>query len=135
THLHNINTEGLDKPYSLYGLSAVFGFGIKYSLGSRVGIGLEWGMRKTFTDYLDDISGEYKLDFNNLDIVIDNETDWEDVLPIVLSDPSPVKHQPGMQRGNPQNNDWYSFAGLTLIYRFSIGEKSTCPDFENVKNK
>ncbi len=129
-NLRDITTEGQTNngKYSLYGLSAVFGFGMKYSLNNRFGLGLEWGMRKTFTDYLDDVSTTYYLDFNQLN---------PDQIgaPEVLSDPSPVKHLPGMQRGDPHNNDWYSFAGLTLTYRFTIGEKSTCSDFENVKNK
>lgn len=119
--LNNITTEG--NKYSLYGLSMVFGFGFKYSLGSRVGVGLEWGMRKTFTDYLDDVSTRYYEH--------DDPTEAQEF----LSDPSPYPHEPGMQRGNPNTNDWYSFAGLTLTYRFTIGEKSTCPDFENVNNK
>lgn len=126
--LRDITTEGQTDKYSLYGISAAFGLGLKYSLNSRIGVGLEWGMRKTFTDYLDDVSTDYYIDFNQL-------SPGEIQAPQVLSDPSPVKHLPGMQRGDPQNNDWYSFAGITLTYRFTIGEKSTCPDFENVKNK
>jgi opacity protein-like surface antigen len=30
-----------------------FGAGIKYSLSKRIGVGLEWGMRKTFEDNMD----------------------------------------------------------------------------------
>lgn len=126
--LHDIGTEGQlsdGDSYSLYGLSAVFGIGIKYSLTNRIGLGIEWGMRKTFTDYLDDVSRDYYIDFTK----ITTPEQIDDA--VFLSDPSVVKHAPGMQRGNPQNNDWYSFAGATITYRFTLGEKTSCRDFEN----
>lgn len=129
--LQEIGTEGqtigLKKKYNLFGFAAVFGFGVKYSLSSRLGLTLDWGLRKAFTDYLDDISGNY-ADFSNSPGLVNDPT-------LVLSDPSQVKHLPGMQRGNPENNDWYSMAGLTIIYRFTIGEKSNCKDFEHSNNK
>ncbi len=123
--LRGLGTEGVPDKYNLYGVSVVFGFGFKYSLTKNIGLGLEWGLRKTFTDYLDDISETYHVDFNDFDNV------QEVGAPEFLSDPSGTKHLPGMQRGNPQNNDWYSFAGLSVTYRFVLGEKTTCRDFEN----
>jgi hypothetical protein len=127
--LRDIGTEGQtnDERYSLYGFAVAFGMGVKYSINGRIGLGLEWGMRKTFTDYIDDISTMYYIDYNTLPSGDIGAAEF-------LSDPSSVKHEPGMQRGNSQNNDWYSVAGITLTYRFSIGEKSTCSDFENSKN-
>jgi len=127
--LRDIGTEGQSKEerYSLYGFAAVFGMGFKYSVTNRLGLGLEWGLRKSFTDYIDDISTTYYIDFDEL-------TSDEIGAPQMLSDPSSVKHKPEMQRGNSTNNDWYSFAGVTITYRFTIGEKSTCSDFENSKN-
>jgi hypothetical protein len=123
--LSGLGTEGTVDNYKLYGIAAVFGFGFKYSLTSRLGVGLEWGMRKTFTDYLDDVSENYYIDFSSI-------TDPGDITEAeYLSDPSVTKHVPGMQRGNPNNNDWYSFAGISIIYRFRLGEKTTCRDFEN----
>jgi hypothetical protein len=129
--LRDLGTEGqidAENQYSLYGVAAVFGFGIKYSISNRIGLGLEWGMRKTFTDYLDDISGRYYIDFSDFDNVA------QIGIAEILSDPSPVKHEPGMYRGNPTNNDWYSFAGITLTYRFRLGETSTCSEFDNSRN-
>jgi len=126
--LRGLGTEGVVDNYKLYGFAAVFGFGFRYSLTNRLGLGLEWGMRKSYTDYIDDISQEYYIDFNalpNLD---------ELGAPEYLSDPSPTKHSPGMQRGNPNTNDWYSFAGITISYRFKLGEKTTCRDYENSNN-
>lgn len=124
--LRDLSTEGQksdsDK-YSLYGGAVVFGFGIKYSINKRLGLAVEWGMRKTFTDYLDDVSTNYYIDFSSL-------TPEDIDASVMLSDPSAIKHVPGMQRGNSENNDWYSFAGVTITYRFRLGEKTTCVDFD-----
>jgi hypothetical protein len=124
--LRELATEGqiadADK-YSLYGAAVVFGFGVKYSISQRLGLGVEWGLRKTFTDYLDDVSTNYYIDFAAID---PNNISAREM----LSDPSGVKHAPGMQRGNSETNDWYSFAGITLTYRFRLGEKTTCVDFD-----
>jgi hypothetical protein len=127
--LRDMGTEGQieGNGYNISAFAAVFGMGFKYSINGRLGLGLEWGLRKSFTDYIDDISTTYYVDFDKL-------SPGEIGVAEFLSDPSPVKHKPGMQRGNSQNNDWYSFAGVTLSYRFSIGEKSTCSDFEKSKN-
>lgn len=126
--LRGLGTEGVVDNYNLYGIAAVFGFGFKYSLTNRLGLGLEWGLRKTFTDYLDDVSENYYIDFDAI-------TDPNDIgAAQYLSDPSVTKHDPDMQRGNPDNNDWYSFAGISIIYRFKLGEKTTCRDFENSNN-
>lgn len=55
--------------YSFNGNSAalIFGFGFKYSLTKRIGLATEWGMRKTFTDNLDDVSYPYANSLNNRD--------------------------------------------------------------------
>jgi hypothetical protein len=124
--LRDLHTEGQiadAKRYSLYSGAVIFGFGVKYSIKKRLGLGIEWGMRKTFTDYLDDVSTNYYIDFSNL---TPGDIDAREM----LSDPSATKHAPGMQRGNSENNDWYSFAGITLTYRFRLGEKTTCVDFD-----
>ena len=43
------------------------------------------------------------------------------------SDPS-MSYEPGMQRGNPDNKDWYSFSGITLTYKFALGKKRNVSD-------
>ena len=79
---------------------------------------LFWEMHKTFTDYLDDVSQTYYLNSQNI-----NPNNPEEV----LSDPS-LNHQPGMERGNPKNMDWYSFTGLTLTYKFNLHGSRKCRD-------
>lgn len=52
-------------------INVPFGAGIKYSLSKKVGVGVEWGMRKTFNDYIDGIINpggeELKSFINNND--------------------------------------------------------------------
>jgi len=117
TEGQNIGYEGRT-PYEQRGLSIPFGIGFKYSLTKKIGLGIEWGMRKTFTDYIDDVSTTYYLDassYTNPDLFV------------ILSDPS-LLHQPNMARGNPETKDWYNFYGITLTYKFNVG-KVNCANF------
>ena len=62
--LKPLSTEGegfVDgrKPYNLSQFAIPFGGGIKLSLSDDVRVGVELSLRKTFTDYLDDVSTTY----------------------------------------------------------------------------
>jgi hypothetical protein len=61
--LRELGTEGQlsgtypdKKPYSLTQLCVPFGIGFRVSFWKKFCAGIEWGLRKTFTDYLDDCS-------------------------------------------------------------------------------
>jgi len=122
--LRSLGTEGQNtgyegrKPYSNVSVAIPFGLGVKFSLAKNLGMTLFWEMHKTFTDYLDDVSQTYYLNSQNI-----NPDNPEEV----LSDPS-LNHQPGMERGNPKNLDWYSFTGLTLTYKFKLHGSRKCRD-------
>jgi len=45
----------------------IFGLGFKYSLTKRLGLAVEWGMRKTLTDKLDNVYYSYANHLNNKD--------------------------------------------------------------------
>lgn len=115
--LQPIQTEGVE--YGLVSMSIPFGVGVKYSLGKRVGLALEWRLHKTFTDYIDDIHGVYP----EVDLVNGN---------YVYSDPT-GNYEPGMQRGNGTtdsslgfNCDWYGTLGLTVSFKFNLPKKKGC---------
>jgi hypothetical protein len=55
--LRPLKTEG--KSYSLVQFSIPFGLGARYKLTNNFDIALELGYRYTFTDYLDDVAGNY----------------------------------------------------------------------------
>ena len=63
--LHELNTEGeglnplYGNQYALSGMAIPIGFGISYKYNRQIDIGMEVLYRTTFTDYLDDVSGNY----------------------------------------------------------------------------
>ncbi len=98
-----------------------FGVGFKVNLFSVLAFNLEWGVRKTWTDHFDDISGNY------VDKGILAETSGP--LSAALADRSLVKETnngssiTGLQRGDPGRKDFYFFALASLTFR--IDKKAT----------
>lgn len=118
-HLQSLRTE--DTLYHLTNFAIPFGIGFRFNIGRYVCIGAEWGLRYTFTDYLDDVSQYY---VNN-----DRLRERGEIIAI-LADRTPelpggVLHQPGEQRGNMTTKDLYSFAGVTLTVRIGNADR-TC---------
>lgn len=110
------------KTYSLTQFSIPFGVGAKINIDKRVGINLEWGLRKTFTDYLDDVSGMY---VNPVFLASD-----KGVVAATLSDKSVSAEggsNAGRQRGNSFTNDWYSFAGVIITFKLDGKAKCDAP--------
>ena len=122
--LNSIGTEGQNvgfngrKPYSLMTFSIPFGIGAKYSINKRLCLSAEWGLRKSFSDYMDDVSRTYYLDGSQINTANPAE---------VLSDPT-LQHNALQERGNPTTKDWYNFTGITLTYKFRLFNKNKCPD-------
>lgn len=120
-NLQPIGTEGQgstfsgDKPYSLTQFSIPFGVGIKVNTAKSIGINFEWGLRKTFTDYLDDVSGKY-VD----PVLLESE---KGPVAAALSDKSlEAGSHAGRQRGNSYTNDWYAFAGVIITFKLKNDE-------------
>ncbi len=111
------------RKYSYFTFSIPFGMGVKYSFSRRISATLEWGMRKTFTDYIDDVSQTY---YTSVQLTQNDTQAYQD---LTFSDPN-LDHQPNMQRGNSKTNDWYSFAGLTLTYHISLLNRNKCSEFQ-----
>ncbi len=115
--LKDVKTEEND--YSNIQLAMPFGFGVKVRLSKHIILEGEWGLRRTFTDYMDDVSGNYPSDPNNLNAI-----------QIDLSDRSLEQQGDdgtnwGTQRGDSQTNDWYSFVGVSLVVNLN-GDPSKC---------
>ena len=98
------------KPYSLMQLSIPLGVGLKYAIDRRWLISIEYGLRKTFTDYLDDVSTIYP----NQDFLI-NEAKQGSVSALA-SDPT-NNQEAGSQRGDATNNDSYMFLIIAANYK------------------
>jgi hypothetical protein len=108
-------------PYKTYSFSIPFGLGVKISVFRNLGMTVFWEMHKTFTDYLDDVSTTYYLVGKTI-----NKDDPQQF----LSDPT-MSYDPGMQRGNSRNKDWYSFSGISLTYKINLVSKRRCRDLEH----
>ncbi len=129
--LQHIGTEGQGMDgekdfYSLVNCAIPFGIGIRFNIARYISIGAEWGMRYTFTDYLDDVSGNY---YDNQALSIKR---GEAVAR--LADKSDILHEAGTARGNSTTKDWYSFAGVIVTFKFGDVDK-TCDLRTNIKRK
>lgn len=119
------------QPYNLTQFAVPVGLGVKYALNDAWNVGLEGGIRVTFTDYIDDVS----LTYPGRELLLENGGE----LAANLSDRSIDGRAAGTSRGNAGVNDYYFFAGLTISYNFldnglvgSRGKrrgKSGCPTF------
>ncbi len=116
--LQPLSTEGQEttfngqKRYKLNQLAIPFGVGVKAWISSRVGLALEWGWRKTFTDYLDDVSTTY-VDPVRLGVERGPVASY-------FSDTGTMAGtgiNVGKQRGDPSDKDWFSFAGVSLMFK------------------
>jgi len=122
--LQELGTEGQgtlfpDKEkYSLIQYAIAMGGGFKIAVNPSFNIILEYGVRKTFTDYLDDVSTIFVGGSENpYPIGMIQNTDA-----VSLSDPN-RNHQFEEERGNPDKKDWYSFVGITLSFKLNNNTK------------
>lgn len=126
-NLHDYHTEGQTfyngkGNYHLWQMSIPFGLGMKFSLNKYICVGLEWGFRKTFTDYIDDISTQYAGRQNMIYNVNENAAVASDRTN-ELEGKQNFYHKEGEMRGNQTTKDWYNFFGLTITSRISSGNK------------
>ena len=116
------------KRYPLTSFSIPFGIGMRVNFLKYYCIGLEWGFRKTFTDYIDDVSGTYvdREFFRNCRTQL--IADLADRTTVTIPGSDPVKydyHKAGTARGNNhKTKDWYSFA--TLSFTFKLDYARSC---------
>ena len=80
-----------------------FGIGFKYTIGKRLGVGVEYQMRKLFTDKLDDL---------------------DDPLAFINDEGDEITYTDQIH-----NNDWSAYLGIHLTYKIYIGKKA-CPAYE-----
>jgi hypothetical protein len=100
--LQPLQTEGVK--YSKFQPIIPFGGGMKLKMGPFFNLAIEGGMRKTFTDYLDDVSSAGYPDPSKLSSDLARE----------LSNRSPGKTV--TIRGNPETKDWYFILNAKLQY-------------------
>ena len=126
--LQPLGTEGQNlyadrRPYSLYSAALLFGGGIKIN-GDNIGFTIEMGVRRAYTDYLDDVSTTYPDPVKLLSV------DGPDA--VALSDRT-LGYDPflneGKKRGNSNDPDWYMFTGVSAYIGIGNKFKYSCKPF------
>ncbi|MGC9353232.1 MAG: DUF6089 family protein [Mariniphaga sp.] len=84
-----------------------FGFGIKFSIGQRLGFGFEYQMRKLLNDKFDNLDDP--LSFKTINNDGDTET---------------IKYTDFLH-----NNDWPGYLGLNVTYKIDLDRKA-CPAYD-----
>jgi hypothetical protein len=112
-NLHDLSTEGEGLPgsnvkqYKRVSISIPIGIGLRYRINDRWTLGLEYNFRKTFTDYIDDVSGNY---YDKAKLL-----QYKGPVAVALADPNLglIKGQTdpsasgGAQRGDKRDKDAY----------------------------
>lgn len=109
---------GYPKQYKSWQPAIPIAIGYRWDLGEHINFGIEYMYRKTFTDYLDGVSGQYV----GADEYAKHMTAKDAQTAAYVADkgyylnlePQNVK---GNMRGNPGNKDSYSTIGFTLYYK------------------
>jgi len=106
--------QGGEDLYRLTGVSIPAGFGLRMNLYAIFGFSLEWGIRRTWTDYFDDVSGVYP----DPNLLINERSR----VTARLSDQSLIRERDngtntGLQRGDPGRKDLYIFVMGTITMR------------------
>jgi len=117
-YLRPLGTEGQGTPryndrtkYALTQVSIPFGFGLKHNISEHWNLGFEFGWRKTFTGYLDDVSNTY--------VPNDYLSHFSGALAARMAignNPANLVYGDNVDRGNPNTDDWYMFGGVTITY-------------------
>ena len=109
--LQPLQTEGVH--YSRFAFVIPYGFGGKVKLTPFFNLGVELGWRKTFTDYLDDVSTVH-LDPATISNPITKRL--ADRRPEVNEAPA----EPGTRRGDPEDKDGYMLLSMKLEYYLPV---------------
>jgi len=114
--LRPLKTEGQEKSYSKINVSIPIGMGFYFTYNKRYRLSCELGWRKTFTDYLDDVSTTYASEEvleSDIAITLANRNNE-------LIDNSSVansnNYTPGNKRGDSKHADSYLIASVGMSY-------------------
>ena len=109
--LQPLATEGVK--YSLVQFSLPFGGGVRYRINRNFDASLEIGWRKTFTDYLDDVSGTY---VDKTKLISEDAKYFGNGITRSQTGEFANFTSPGSSRRGKDGNDWYIVTGLSLNY-------------------
>lgn len=122
-YLRLLSTEGEGflpgvENYKLTQFAIPFGGGVKLSLSENINVGMELGLRKLFTDYLDDVSTTY---VDQTTLLANRGSKAVELAyrgnELKTGAPYPLANS---RRGGAKK-DWYYFTGLTASFRLFSG--------------
>jgi hypothetical protein len=120
--LRTLGTEGqfINNEYGTAAMGIIYGGGFKIDLTEKWSLNVEIAGRKIFTDYIDDVSGNYP-DLRDVKRLRGN-------IAADLVDRSGEPHigLTGRQRGNGKKNDAYATASVGIVFYFG---DLKCPSF------
>ena len=140
--LQPLGTEGQGLPgysskYSRLSLAITFGAGAKFKVNDRINVSVDILARKTFTDYIDDLSTDYvayeELAAGNGVIA----ANLGNRIGEYLGQDEPVSVQTGTQRGGSDVADYYFTGMVTITFKLnrnvnlfgSHKHRTDCPKF------
>ena len=113
------------KPYKLTQVNIPMGVGLKYDISERVTVGTELLYRKTFTDYIDDLSTTYIDPFYFSQYLSPADAAIARKIHDKTSSLVPTNRtRPGEQRGNSKNMDAYFSTVVKLGIKLGAGISS-----------
>jgi len=146
TEAQGLGVEGYpDKPYALTQLSIPMGIGVRYKINDYMDLRAEVGLRKTFTDYLDDVSNIYAppdvlaaYDFRSF-LFADRSGYTGYGLGHIANNPTLPNYNPlrsgyyatqeaNEVRGFDTQDDWYVFSNVALF--IILDKPDRCPKFK-----
>ena len=104
---------GSDGVYSKTQISIPFGGGVRYRINRNFDASIEIGWRKTFTDYLDDVSGLYTAPAN---LTTSAQQYFGRGITRTTEPPFAGFNNPNEKRGTGNKTDWYVVTGISLNY-------------------
>ena len=127
-YLQPLSTEGQGlsaypdrKPYKLIQFAIPFGAGVKMRINDNAVLGFEFGFRKTFFDYLDDLSKTYV----NPNVLLQERGPKAVEMSYrggELRTGNPTYPADGTIRGGSKYMDWYYFTGINLAVGINTGK-------------
>lgn len=120
--LSDYRTENV--AYKKYTMVIPFGIGLKYMVSKRLAFEAQLGFRKTYSDYLDDVSTVYpdiNARFADGGLITATLTDRS------IENYGTPQFKDGYKRGDPSHKDWYTC--FTLGCSFRLQTKTKCARF------
>lgn len=113
------------QPYALTQIAIPIGVGLKFKLSKRLNLLVDVGVRKTFTDYMDDVSNRYAppdllAAFDIRSFLFADRSGY-------LTTAARSAYAANDIRGFKNQEDWYVYSsvGVTVI----LGREDKCPKF------